>query len=309
MQAEKNKPEQRARFVGAKMKKLKENLLFLMIAHAAFLSAPAIVHAENENYHPSNFTRPLSVSRGTVTPLGQDGIYLNDKETCDLFVNKMGWARESCADIDQTIFGLTPDIDTMTISHPVTEGYVKLDDWNSSDISSEIASITTSYKTSLAAQSARLHKTIRFEGWLSYPKVDQARKILYYANILDWDGHKSINISLSAFDRHGYVPFILVTTDANIDEAGVKRVVDQVMSSYKPTLGNSYSEWSPSDKVASYGALGVFAGMLGVKYGKVATAGLFAAALLILKKAWFLLLVPFIGLKRLFSRKPKTPVS
>jgi uncharacterized membrane-anchored protein len=291
------------------MKKLRENILFLMIAHAAFLSAPAIVHAENENYHPTNFTQPLSVSRGWVNPIGPGGLFLNEKETCDLVVKDMGWAPEGCASIDQILFLMTPDIDTLSISKPVTEGYVKLDDWNSSDISSEIAAITNNYKDGLAAQSERLQKKIEFVGWLAYPKVDQTRKILYYANILNWDGRKNINISVSAFDRHGYVPFSIVTTNSDIDEAGVKRVVEQVMSSYKPTLGNSYAEWAPNDKVASYGALGVFAGMLGVKYGKAASAGLFAAALIFLKKAWFLLLVPFIGLKKLFSRKPKPPVT
>jgi hypothetical protein len=50
----------------------------------------------------------------------------------------------------------------------------------------------------------------------------------------------------------------------------------------------------------------VFAGILGVKYGKAAGAGIFAVALLLLKKAWFVLLLPLVWVGRLFRKKPPT---
>ena len=53
------------------------------------------------------------------------------------------------------------------------------------------------------------------------------------------------------------------------------------------------------------GAVGVLAALVGVKYGKAAATGLIAVALLFLKKAWFLLLIPLVFLKKLFSGKKK----
>ena len=51
----------------------------------------------------------------------------------------------------------------------------------------------------------------------------------------------------------------------------------------------------------------MLATVLGVKYGKAASAGLLAVVLILLKKAWFIVLLPFVALgglfKRLFGRK------
>ncbi len=55
--------------------------------------------------------------------------------------------------------------------------------------------------------------------------------------------------------------------------------------------------------MAGYGALGVLAATLGVKYGGAASAGLIALGLLVLKKGAFILLLPLVWLRRLFSRK------
>ena len=84
----------------------------------------------------------------------------------------------------------------------------------------------------------------------------------------------------------------------------MKDIVAAATAAYVPKLGDSYAEFTSGDRVAGYGAVGVLATMLGVKYGKAATAGLIAAALLFLKKAWFLLLLPLFWLKNLFRRKP-----
>ncbi len=54
--------------------------------------------------------------------------------------------------------------------------------------------------------------------------------------------------------------------------------------------------------MAGYGALGVLATMLGVKYGGAASAGLIALLLVVLKKGAFILLLPLVWLRRLFSR-------
>jgi uncharacterized membrane-anchored protein len=282
---------------------VRENLIFILVAHACFLGQPAIVHAEDTDYHPQNFTQPLSAARGTITPAGGGATYLKPEDRCDLVVKEFGWDRSQCGTIDQLIFDFKPGIDNMTVEKPVSDGYVSLADWDSANRGDEIGSIEESFRDSVKAQSDRLEQDIRFEGWLVYPQVDKDRNILYYANILNWAGDRTINISVSIFDREGYIPIKIVPTDGNITSNAVQEIVEASTAAYKPQLGSSYFEFSSGDKVAGYGALGVLATMLGIKYGKAAGAGLIALTLLVLKKGAFVLLLPLLWLKRLFSRK------
>lgn len=283
-------------------RQLKENIIFIMVAHAVFLAEPTLVHAEGENYHPINFTQPLNIARGQIIPAGDQAIYLNDNETCDLFVKNNGWTRDECAGIDKAIFFLTPRIDNVIFEKPNLDGYVKMDDWESGNRDEDIQNLTDSFKEGLKAQSQKLNQKIEFSKWLLYPHLDKSKNVLYYAILVDWGGKPVVNIKASIFDRYGRRTITAVPSDAVSSEQEVKAVVDDFVSSYKPTVGNSYAEFTSGDKVAAYGAMSGLAGLMGVKYGKAATAGIIAVALAFLKKLGFLLLLPFIWLGRLFKR-------
>ncbi|PBC02383.1 DUF2167 domain-containing protein [Mesorhizobium sp. WSM3860] len=283
-------------------KSIRENLRFILLAQAFMLAEPAIVHAGDADYHPQNFTQPLNAARGTINPAGGGAIYLKPEDRCNLVVKEFGWDRDQCGTIDQLIFGFTPEIDNLTVEQPVSDGYVSLADWDSAGRGEEISAIEESFKESVKAQSERIGQEIRLDGWLVYPQVDKARNILYYANILNWGGDRTINISVSIFDRQGYVPMKIVPVDGNIAANSVLKIVEASAAAYKPKAGSSYFEHSSGDKVAGYGALGVLAAMLGVKFGKAAGVGLIALALVVLKKGAFLLLLPLVWLRRLFSR-------
>jgi hypothetical protein len=63
----------------------------------------------------------------------------------------------------------------------------------------------------------------------------------------------------------------------------------------------SYRAFSPSvDRVAAYGGLGLVAGTLGVKYGKVAAAGAAGLLAVLGKKAGLLLVLPLLALGGVF---------
>jgi uncharacterized membrane-anchored protein len=286
-------------------KSVRENLFFIVVASGCFLAQAAIVRAEDANYHPQSFTQPLSAARGTINPAGGDAFYLKPEDRCDLVVKEFGWDRDQCGTIDQLIFGFTPEIDNLTVEKPVSDGYVSLADWDSSDRSAEISSIEDTFKESVKAQSERSGQEIRFDGWLVYPQIDKAKNILYYANILNWGGERTINISMSIFDRQGYVPMKIVPVNGNVTSDDVQKIVAASAAAYKPQAGAAYFDFSSGDKIAGYGALGVLATMLGVKYGGAASAGLIALALVVLKKGAFILLLPLVWLRRLFSRRKK----
>lgn len=278
------------------------NLIFLLVAHVCWLAEPALIHAETASGQPANFTQPLNVARGAIMPIGQEAMYFDDAERCDAMVNEWGWDTKACAGVEQLLIGMGPDIDTLVVNVPVSEGYVELDDWTG-DVSSEVDEITKSYKEAITLQSTKLGTKIEFVGWRLYPKVDKSRNIMYFANILNWGGENTLNITVTIFDRYGYVPMKIIPTNADLDSAGLQRVVDQAVSAYKPRVDTSYFAFESGDKVATYGALSVFAGLLGVKYAKTVGAGVFAIALLFLKKAWFIVLLPLVWIGRLFGKK------
>lgn len=284
---------------------LRENLFFLLIAHMVFLSEPALVYAQDGNAQPVNFTQPRNVARGAITPIGQEAMYFDDKDRCDAMVSAWGWDRESCAGVEELLINMGPDIDTLVVNVPVSEGYVKLDDWTG-DVSAEVDEITKSYKTAIAAQSEKIGTNIEFIGWKLYPQVDREKNIMYYANILNWGGESTLNVTVTLFDRYGYIPLKVIPVNADLSSADLKNVVDQAVASYKPKIDTSYFAFESGDNVATYGALGVFAGLLGVKYAKSVGAGIFAIALLLLKKAWFVVLLPLVWIGKLFGGK-KTP--
>jgi len=284
-------------------KGFRDNLLFLVIAHVCWLSEPAIVHAQSENYHFINFTQPLSTARGVVTPIGQEALYLDETERCTALVKEWGWKKEGCALVNQILVNMGP-IDTLLVNMPISDGYVTLDDFTGSNVSAEVDAITETYTASIKEQSRVLGIKIEFVGWRVYPQVDRAKSIMYFANMLNWGGDNVLNISVVMFDRYGYIPMKVIPVESELSGDDLKKIVDQAVSIYKPNVGSSYFQFESGDKVAAYGALSVFAGILGVKYGKAASAGLIAAALLLFKKAWFILLLPLVWLGKLFKKKP-----
>lgn len=282
-------------------KHFKDNVLFVMIATAAFLSEPAIVQAQDNPYNPLNFTEPLSLYRGKISPVSPDALYLEKEDRCNLLTNEWGW--QSCDEIEAMIFGLAPGIDTIMFETPNSEGFVKFDDWEDADRQDEIDAIWNDYVEGSKAQGERLGQSIVPVKWYVYPTLNKEKSYLYYAILLNWDGELIINTKASLFDRQGYVPVHIVPENSELSEAELQQLVEVSLVAYEAKTEQAYFDFADGDKVAAVGALGVLAALVGVKYGKAAATGLIAILLLVLKKAWFVLLIPLVFLKNLFKKK------
>ena len=189
------------------------------------------------------------------------------------------------------------------MEEPNSDGLVAFDDWKQGNNTEQIKSIEDGLRQSLKEQSERLGKPIVFEKWRVYPTLDENRKILYYATDIRWDGDLSTTIKATTFDRRGYVTFQIMPVRTDLGSSEIENVMLDMTSHYQPSTNEGYSSFVSGDKVAAVGAVGVLAALLGVKYTKVAATTFFAIALVFLKKLWFLLLIPFVALKKLFSRK------
>ena len=279
---------------------IKENIVLCLIAFLPFSTLPVIIEAQQRT-QPEVFSDPLSVSRGKITPVSNLAEVWPKDYYCDIVKEEWGWS--TCEGFDAFIVGFNYDVDSLLVETPNSEGLVKFDDWESKDRDEEIESIEKSLIESVKLQSENLGIPVDYIGWRSYPKLDIKNKVLYYANDVSFDGDISTNIKASFFDRKGYVVFRIIPTSANLSEEEITSVVSTVINSYTPTKNTDYSSFVSGDKVAAGGALAVLAGLIGVKYGKAAAAGAFAILLMFLKKAWFLIFIPFIWLFSLFRKK------
>jgi uncharacterized membrane-anchored protein len=282
-----------------------DNLIFLTAALVPYVSMPAIVAAQERTYTPEVFTETLSLSRGRISPAYEGGAVLNEQDYCALVVEQWGW--KSCASIDAFLLTPVPGVDTVIAMKPNTDGHVSFKDWKSGDLAAQIQAIETELKASVAAQAERRGQPIAFVGWRVYPTLREDLHLMYFASDIDFGGEVSTNIKATLFDRKGYIEFSIVPLASTLSPAAIEAQIHNALAMYKPIEEQGYAAFKSGDKVAAVGAVGVLAGILGVKYGKVATGGLIAMAILLAKKGMIFILLPALWglarLKRLFMQR------
>ena len=279
-----------------------ENMIFCLLALVPFVSSPAIVNAQQGN-QPALFTEPLSVSRGKIIPQSFDAEVWPKSYYCDIV--KLDWGWSTCEGFDAFIVGYNDKIDSLLMEKPNSGGFVKFDDWNSKNLDKQVKAIEKDLRASLKIQGEQSNSIINFERWRVFPTLNKAKNIMFYATDISFDGEVSTNVKASVFDRYGYNVFRIVTSSSELSKTDIEDLVLNMAESYKPNVNDSYSSFISGDKLAAGGAIAVLATLMGVKYGKAAAAGAFAIALVFLKKAGFLLLLPLLWIGRLFKRKSK----
>lgn len=255
-------------------------------------------------YAPIQFTDKIDLARGSISPISDGGVYLTDIDACQLVVAEWGWEKTICGAVDKIIIVPTPAIDTLLIEMPNSDGYITYDDWNHKDRHQEVDAIWQSLEDSVAAQGDTLGIEIKMDGWLVEPTLNTDKNYLYYATRMTWDGKPQINIKAATFDRKGYVNFLIIPTDPSVAASDIVALINQNLAAYESNTGVAYADYIEGDKVASYGVLGVLAGLIGVKYSKVLAAGLGAILLGFAKKLWFLIFAPLVLLwNRIVGKK------
>jgi hypothetical protein len=278
-----------------------ENIIYVVVALAAFLAEPTVVRAQGD-YNWVNFTEPLALSRGSLTASSRGASYLSHEDTCNVVVEYFGWDRESCPLVENMVVGTPDGVDNLIVSKPNNDGFVVFDDWDA-DTDEEIDAIWDNYTDMMVGQGKRLGIEIKPIDWYVYPTLNKDRAVMYYAVLAEWDGEPSIGLHATLFDRKGYVSFQIVPLSSDPGVEALENMMLATLDSYQPTTSQSYFDFSEGDKIAAVGAVGVLATLLGVKYGKGFFAAALAFGLLFLKKAWFLLLLPLLLLKRLFKKR------
>lgn len=129
------------------------------------------------------------------------------------------------------------------------------------------------------------YESVELIGWAAKPHYDAAGKKLYWAKELKFGEAEAntLNYNIRVLGRKGV---LILNFIANMDQlAAIEQNLPSVLAMTEFNGGSRYADFDPDlDKVAAYGLGALIAGKVAAK------AGLLAAALLLFKKFWFVLL-------------------
>tara|TARA_B100001175_G_scaffold314396_1_gene323674 strand:+ start:2049 stop:2927 length:879 start_codon:yes stop_codon:yes gene_type:complete len=173
-------------------------------------------------------------------------------------------------------------------------GYVKTDDWTDVDPNKFIKEIKENYKTSNESRKKNGQPTVLNVTWKKKPYLDGIYNSVYYALDVEWsDNTSTVEGTAIILGREGYTSAKYVGGESGYKE----NMLLNLSKIHKFNDTKEYKDWKSGDKVAAAGIGALLATTLGVKALK---PGIIAAGLLLLKKFWFIILLPFIWLGKLF---------
>ncbi|MGH8433667.1 MAG: DUF2167 domain-containing protein [Pseudomonas sp.] len=146
------------------------------------------------------------------------------------------------------------------------------------------------------------YEPVALIGWAAEPHYDAEGKKLYWAKELKFGEaeNNTLNYNIRVLGRKGVLVLNFVADMGQL--AAIEQNLPGVLAMTEFNDGNRYADFDPElDKVAAYGLGALIAGKVAAK------AGLLAAALLLLKKFWFVVIGAGIWLfSRLRGRKAKS---
>jgi uncharacterized membrane-anchored protein len=140
------------------------------------------------------------------------------------------------------------------------------------------------------------YEAIELLGWAEPPHYDSTSRKLYWAKELRFgeSPETTLNYEIRALGRTGVLSMTFIAATSQLGEINAKRELVLAMAEFNP--GSRYEDFDSNvDKVAAYGIGALIAGKVAAK------AGVFAAALVLLKK-FGVFLVLGLGV---FARKAK----
>ncbi|MCB1387449.1 MAG: DUF2167 domain-containing protein [Nitratireductor sp.] len=176
-------------------------------------------------------------------------------------------------------------------------GYVNDEDANSYDYDELLATMQEDTRAANAERQQQGYPPVELVGWAQPPEYDQRNRQLLWAKDLVFGNadHHTLNYNVRVLGRKGVLQFNYIAAIADLAE--INGSIDEVGSLVSYAEGHRYADFVPGvDTVAAVGIGGLIAGKV------LAKTGLLAAALLLLKKFWFILFLPFVWLGKLFRR-------
>ena len=182
-------------------------------------------------------------------------------------------------------------------------GFVSDEDAADIDYADMLADLQEGAKTENAWRTENGYEPIAIVGWASQPHYDAEGKKLHWAKEVkfgDSDEH-ILNYNIRVLGRKGVLVLNFIAGMHQLPQ--IEENVPAVLAMTDFNEGSRYADFDPDlDQVAAYGIGALIAGKAAAK------VGLFAAALVLLKKLWFLpvLLIGWVW-RRVTGKKPVEP--
>lgn len=195
---------------------------------------------------------------------------------------------------DEAPWGVTIDYEE--------EGYVADDDADDIDYADLLQGMQEDTRLASEERVKMGYEPIELVGWAATPYYDKSSHKLHWAKEIKFgDGEEgnTLNYNIRVLGRKGVL--VLNFIAGMEQKALIEQQLPRVLAMAEFDAGSRYEEFNPDlDTVAAYGLGALVAGKVAAK------AGLFAAALIFLKKFGILILIALGGLfSKLFKRKGK----
>ena len=178
-------------------------------------------------------------------------------------------------------------------------GYVKTDDWTDVDPDKFIKEMIENYKASNSTRQQNGQATVQDVTWKKKPYLDGTYNSVYYAFNVTWsDNSSTVEGTAIILGKEGYTTASYVGGTDGYQE----QLLLNLSKIHKFNTAKEYKDWKSGDKVAAAGIGAHLATTLGVKALK---PGIIAAGLLLFKKFWFIIVLPFIWLGKLLTGSDK----
>lgn len=178
------------------------------------------------------------------------------------------------------------------------DGYVSDEDADDIDYDELLQNMKEQTAENSAERVKNGYEPIELLGWAAKPHYNAESKKLYWAKEYKFGNgeHHTLNYDIRMLGRKGVLEMNFIADMAQLPE--INNHIDSVLGMAEFKSGLRYADFNPDlDKVAAYGLGTLVAGKLAAK------AGLFAIALVFLKKFWIIIAVFFGGLfSKIFRR-------
>ncbi len=286
-------------------------LLCVSVLPAAFAEGTDTTELTEEQQYQAwaeAFLSEINPQKGTITLPGgiatlevpENFYYLSPEDSARVLVEAWGNPEDELnlgmlfpanySPLDMAAWGVTIDYEA--------EGYVSDEDAADIDYGDLLKDMQGDTRDISKERVKMGYEPIELVGWATPPSYDPANHKLYWAKEIKFGDadENTLNYNVRVLGRQGVLVMNFVANMSQLGEIEASR--DEVLALANFNDGNKYSDFNPElDKVAAYGIGGLIAGKA------LAKTGFLAAALILLKKFWFIILLPFIWLKNLIFRK------
>ncbi len=184
-------------------------------------------------------------------------------------------------------------------------GHVKTDDWEEMIDANEMLESIKEGTAEANRVREEGYASVYIDDWAQEPHLNRQESIIYWAiNGHDSNNNQFVNAKALKLGRHGYTELLWVGAPTQFVSA--EAVMQPLLAAYRYNEGARYADFVPeTDTVAAVGAGALVYKMITGKVGAKVGAGLIAAALIFLKKFWFVIVLPFVWLWNRMKGKEK----